>query len=119
MVDTLVRYGADVSVLDLHSETLRHRQVVELVVDVMCVPNIAFQAKDRESLKSLGLVHHRVQALRIFKGSDVRFIRIGTFLGLSLSSEILHSATGLLDEVRRFKDLRLLEDFGFNGVRGE
>jgi len=54
----LVRDWADVSVFDLDVETLLLGQVEELVVDVMGVLHIFFEADDGKTFKLLGLVHH-------------------------------------------------------------
>jgi len=54
----LVRDWADVSVFDLDVQTLLGRQVEELVVDVMGVLHIFFEADDGKAFKLLGLVHH-------------------------------------------------------------
>lgn len=54
----LVGDGADVGVLDLDVQTLLLGQVVELVVDVMGVLHIFFEADDGKAFKLLRLVHH-------------------------------------------------------------
>lgn len=54
----LVWDWADVCVFDLDVETLLLRQVVELIVDVMSVLHIFFEADDGKSFKLLRLVHH-------------------------------------------------------------
>ena len=54
----LVRHRTDVSVLDLDVQTLLLRQVVELVVDVMSVLHIFFEADDGKTFKLLGFMHH-------------------------------------------------------------
>jgi hypothetical protein len=54
----LVWDWADVSVFDLDVKTLLLRQVEELVVDVMGVLHIFFEADDGKAFELLGLVHH-------------------------------------------------------------
>jgi len=54
----LVWDWTDVSVFDLDVETLLLGQVEELVVDVMGVLHIFFEADDGKAFKLLGLVHH-------------------------------------------------------------
>lgn len=54
----LVGDGADVGILHLNVETLLLGQVEELVVDVVSVLHIFFEADDGKAFKLLGLVHH-------------------------------------------------------------
>ena len=65
----LVGDGADVGVLDSDVEAFLEREVVELVVDVVGVLDILLEADDGESLESLGLVHHRVEAVGVVEGA--------------------------------------------------
>lgn len=53
----LVRHRTDVSVLDLDVQTLLLGQVVELVVDVMSVLHIFFEADDGKAFKLLRFMH--------------------------------------------------------------
>jgi len=54
----LVRDRADVGIFDLDVQTLLLGQVEELVVDVMSVLHIFFEADDGKAFKLLGLMHH-------------------------------------------------------------
>ena len=65
----LVGDGANVGVLDSDVEAFLEREVVELVVDVVGVLDILLEADDGESLESLGLVHHRVEAVGVVEGA--------------------------------------------------
>lgn len=58
MHSRLVRDWADVGILDLDVQALLLRQVIELVVDVMSVLHIFFEADDGKAFKLLRLVHH-------------------------------------------------------------
>ena len=112
----LVRDGADVGVLDPDVEAFLEREVVELVVDVVSVLHILLEADDRESLESLGLVHHRVEAVGVVEGARICRVWVSSRLLSLLLLVILVSTSGLLLEVRRLEDLRLLEDFGLDGI---
>lgn len=54
----LVRDGANVGVLDANIEPFLDGEVVELVVDVVGVLYVLFEANNGEALKVLGLMNH-------------------------------------------------------------
>ena len=54
----LIRDGANVGVLDANIEPFLDGEVVELVVDVVSVLYVLFEANNGEALKVLGLMNH-------------------------------------------------------------
>ena len=54
----LIRDGANVGVLDANIEPFLDGEVVELVVDVVSVLSVLFEANNGEALKVLGLMNH-------------------------------------------------------------
>ena len=65
---SLVRHWADIGVLDADVKSLLHRQVVELIVDVVSVLDILLEADNGESLEGFGLVDHGVKAVGVVQG---------------------------------------------------
>ena len=59
----LIRDGANVGVLDANIEPFLDGEVVELVVDVVGVLYVLFEANNGEALKVLGLMNHGIQAI--------------------------------------------------------
>lgn len=113
-----VRNWANISVFNADIKTLLCREGEELVVDVVSVLDILLQADDRESLKGLRLVNHGVEAVRVVQGP--RNWRVcGSPRWRRLLLIVLVSSGGLLCEVGRLKDLRLLEHLGFDSIRVE
>ena len=112
----LVGDGADVGVLDSDVEAFLEGEVVELVVDVVGVLDILLEADDRESLESFGLVHHRVEAVGVVEGAGICRVWVSSRLLGLLLLVVLVSASSLLLEVWRLKDLRLLQDLGLDGI---
>lgn len=109
----LVRHWADVSVLNLDVEALGVGQIVELVVDVVRVLHILLKAENCEFFEHLGLVHHRVEAVRVVEDTALRLVWVGS---LALRRETLLAAGRLLGEVRRLIDFGLLENLGFDRI---
>ena len=58
----------DIRIFDTNVEALLHRQIVELIVDVVGVLDVLFEADDGESLKGFRLVDHGVKAVGIIQG---------------------------------------------------
>ena len=112
----LVGDGADVGVLDSDVEAFLEGEVVELVVDVVGVLDILLEADDGESLESLGLVHHRVEAVGVVEGAGICRVWVSSRLLGLLLLVVLVSASSLLLEVGRLEDLRLLKDLGLDGI---
>ena len=112
----LVGDGADVGVLNSDVETFLEGKVVELVVDVVGVLDILLEADNRESLESLRLVHHRVEAVGVVEGARICRVWVTSRLLSLLLLVVLVSASSLLLEVGRLEDLRLFEDFGLDGI---
>ena len=71
VVCRLVRHWADIRIFDLDLEPLLLGQVVELVVDVMSVCDILFEADNRKFLKGSGLVDHLVEIIGIVEYSRI------------------------------------------------
>ena len=69
MHGSLIRDGANVCILNLNVETFLLRQIVELVVDVMSVLHIFFEADDGKTFKLLRLMDHRVETVRIVQST--------------------------------------------------
>ena len=63
-----VRNWADIRIFNANVEALLHRQIVKLIVDVVGILDILFEADDGESLKGLWLVDHGVKAVRVIQG---------------------------------------------------
>ena len=71
VVCRLVRHWADIRIFDLDLEPLLLGQVVELVVDVMSVCDILFEADNRKFLKGSRLVDHLVEIIGIVEYSRI------------------------------------------------
>lgn len=65
VVCSLVRDRAHISEFHLDFKTFLSRQVVELIIDVMCIVDVSLEAEDGKAFKHLGLVNHSVQVVRI------------------------------------------------------
>ena len=71
VVCRLVRHWADIRIFDLDLEPLLLGQVVELVVDVMSVCDILFEADNRKFLEGSRLVDHLVEIIGIVEYSRI------------------------------------------------
>lgn len=115
----LIRHWADVGVLNADIKTLLCGQCKELVVDVVSILDVLLKADDCKALKSLGLVHHRVEAVGVIEGARDGSAWVASWRCLRwllVVVVVLVSARSLLLEVWSLIDLGLLEDLGFNGV---
>lgn len=112
-----IRNWADISVFDADIETLLHRKIVELVVDVVGVLDVLFKADDRKPLKGLRLVNHGIKAVRVIQGPRNWRVCGSSGRRLLLLLLVLIATGGLLREVGCLEDLRLLEYLGFDSVR--
>jgi len=82
--------------------------------------DVLLKADDGEALECARLVHHRVQAVRVVERAGHWIVGITARRRLGLLVVVVLAATGcLLLEVRRFVNLRLLEDLCLDGVRVE
>ena len=71
VVCRLVRHWADIRIFDLDLEPLLLGQVVELIVDVMSVCNILFEADNCKFLEGSRLVDHLVEIIGIVEYSRI------------------------------------------------
>ena len=119
MHGSLIRHRADVGVLNADIKTLLGGQSIELVVDVVSILDVLLEADDCKALKGFGLVHHRVEAVGVIEGARDGCAWVASWRRLRwrlVIVVVLVSARSLLLEVWSLVDLRLLEDFGFDGV---
>lgn len=105
------------SELNVDVEALLNGEVVEFVIDVLCVFNVALQAEDHEALEGLRLVHHRVEVVGVVE--DARLLAVCDLLGGArlLVLELVASG-GLRGKVGRLIDLWAVEYLRLDGVGG-
>jgi len=116
MVRGFVKHGANVCVLDADVKALLHRQVVELIVDVVRIRHVLLQANDRKALESTRLMHHRVEAVGVLESARNWVARITAWRRLGLLVVVLISARCLLLKVRSFENLGLVQNLCLNRV---
>ena len=118
VVCRLVRHWADIRIFDLDLEPLLLGQVVELVVDVMSVCNILFEADNCKFLEGSRLMDHLVEIVRIVEYSGICrvWISFGRLLRTITRAVLLLVTTCLSREIGSFINLWAVQHFSFDGV---
>jgi len=106
----------DVCVLYEDIKSLFDGHIVELLIDVARVLFISLQAENSEVFKGLRLVHHGVEAVRVFEGSSGHDV---ASVASHASFLLLSGVSCLLLEVRRFEDHWSLENRRLDGIGGQ